>query len=354
MRGPIVVLGLALLLVAGQGPASATPQAGVDEADRLYRLGALLQQQGRLPDAVEAFREAIRQDPTRADAYAQLREAYSQGRTVEDLVGDLRQTVARDADDFISWNLLGILYAKRGRWSEARDALERAVALEPRDIDAWTNLGWLASEFKQLERAREAFSKALVLDPQYGRAHAGVAGVYVEAEGDYDKAIAAYRLALAVEPDNAAYLYDMGWAHYRKGSTDEALEILLRASALNPNDAAGRAKLGFTRLRRNEHDAAIEEFRRALQLEPTYAFARFGLGRALQARGDSDGALAAYKEAWQESRNDLYLIYLLNLYLQRSLWIVVVAVVLTMAGALVWLFRRASVTERSTPAPPPR
>ena len=47
-----------------------------------------------------------------------------------------------------------------------------------------------------------------------------------------------------------------------------------------------------------------------------------------------------YKRAWRESKYDLYLIYLLGLYLQRSFWVILLAVVLGMILSLVWLLRR--------------
>lgn len=318
------------------------------EPERQYRLGVSLQQEGRMAGAIEAFRACLRLDPMRAEAYARLRESYSHGRTVDRLAVELRQRVDQDGTDFVSWNLLGVLNAKLGRWSEAVAALERAVQLQSKDVDAWTNLGWLSLELKQVDKAREAFGRALALDPGYGRAHAGMAGLYAEEGGDYDKAIEEYRLALAAEPDNPAYLYDLGWAYYRKGMSDRALEILTRASALSPDDAAGRAKIGWARLRRKEYRTAIEEFQQALRLEPTYAFARFGLARALQAEGHLDAAMVEYKRAWRESKNDLYLIYLLGVYLQRGFWVILLAVVLGMMVALVWLLRRRAIPQSAS------
>jgi len=343
--------GLVIWLLAVHAWAASPPAGRPGESESQYRLGVTLQQKGRMAEAIDAFRACLRLDPTRAQAYARLKEAYSKGRTGDELAAELRKRVEQDGGDFVSWNLLGVLHAKGGRWTDAMAAFERVAQREPRDVDAWTNLGWLSSELKQFRKAREAFGRALALDPGYGRAHAGMAGLDAEEQGDYDKAIEGYQRALVAEPDNPAYLYDMGWAFYRKGMTDRALGILERASALNPDDASGRAKVGWARFRRKEYTAAIEEFQRALRLEPTYAFARFGLARALQADRRSDAAMVEYKRAWRESKNDLYLIYLLSLYLQRGLWIVVGAVGLGMALTLVWLFRRRAVPAGSQPLP---
>jgi len=347
-RWMLVFLAASMLANGASGALALTDRSG--EPDKLYRLGVKLQREGRMAEAIEAFRACLRLDPTRTQAYARLKEAYGHGRLVDQLLAELRKRADQDSTDFVSWNLLGVLYAKQGRWSDAMTALERAVQREPRDVDAWTTLGWLSSELKQVDKAREAFRRALALDHGYGRAHAGMAGLYAEEGGDFEGAIQEYALALTAEPDNPAYLYDMGWAYYRKGMTDRALEILTRASVLSPDDAAGRAKIGWVRLRRIEYRAAIGEFQQALRLQPSYAFARFGLARALQAERRSDEAAVEYKRAWRESNNDIYLIYLLGLYLQRSLWIILLVVVSGMILTLVWLLRRRPIPQSSEPA----
>lgn len=344
------VLALSLLLVEQAWGALPVPARSV-EADHEYGRGVRLQQEGRTAEAIEAFRSTLRLDPTRALAYVRLKEVYGRGRTADQLLAELQQRADQDGADFVSWNLLGVLYATRGRWAEATAALQRAVQIQPADLDAWTSLGWVASELRQIEKARDAFRRALAIDPGYGRAHAGLAGLYAEAGSDHDKAIDEYRLALSAEPENPAYLYDMGWAYYRKGMTDQALAILLQAATLSPDDPAGRAKIGWARFRRKEYGAAIEEFQRALRAQPTYAFARFGLARALQAEGQSDAAAVEYTRAWREAKNDVYLLYLVNLYLQRGLWLILLAVIVGMGLTLVWLMRRKGLPQACKPAP---
>ncbi|MDE2058197.1 MAG: tetratricopeptide repeat protein [candidate division NC10 bacterium] len=345
MQWSMHTLVISLLLVGRAWGAELTP-ARSGEADQAYRLGVRLQQEGRMAEAIEAFRSTLRLDPARAVVYVRLKEAY-RGRTSDQILMELRQQADQDGTDFVSWNLLGVLYAGQGRWADAITALHRAVQIQPADVDAWTNLGWLSSELQQSEKAREAFRRALTLDPAYGRAHAGLAGLYAEAGRDYDRAIEEYQLALSAEPDNPRYLYDMGWVYYRKGMMDEALKILTEASILSPDDPAGRAKIGWARLRRKEYTVAVEEFERALRAQPHYTFARFGLARALQAEGHDDAAAVEYKRAWQEANNDIYLLYLVKLYLQRNLWVVLLAVVSAMGLTVVWLLRRRGLPQGS-------
>lgn len=317
------------------------------EADQQYRLGVALQQEGRTAEAIERFRACLQINPLRAIAYVRLKEAYGGDRTGDQLMAELTRRTHQNTIDFVSWNLLGVLHAKQGRWDEALAALHRAVQIQPADIDAWTSLGWLASHLGQIDEAREAFRRALTLDATYGRAHAGLAGLYAETNSNYDQAIAEYRLALTGEPDNPSYLYDMGWMYYRKGMNDEALQILTRASALSPDDPTGRTKIGWVQLRRKEYRSAIDEFERALQVQPAYTFARFGLARALQASGNSDAAATEYMRAWREANNEIYLFYLILLYVQRSLWMILLVGISVMVLIPIWLIRRRGRRQRS-------
>ncbi|NJD69372.1 MAG: hypothetical protein C3F12_03085 [Candidatus Methylomirabilota bacterium] len=335
------------LLLSGYAWGAPLTVARSDEADRAYRLGLRRQQEGRMAEAMEAFRAALQIDPRRSVAYTRLKEAYGPGRPADQIMAELQTRVERDATDFVSWNLLGVLHARQGRWAEAVTALQRAVRIQPADIDAWTNLGWIASTLKQSEKAAGAFRRALAFDPAYGRAHAGLAGLYAEAGNGYDQAIEEYRHAISAEPTNPTYLYDLGWVYYRKGMMDEALESLIEASNLKPDDPAGRTKIGWVRFRRGEHCAAIEEFERALRLQPDYTFARFGLARAFQAEGRDAAAAAEYKRAWREADNDIYLLYLLKLYLRQYLWVILLAAMSIMGLALIWLIRRRGLPHSS-------
>ncbi len=94
----------------------------------------------------------------------------------------------------------------------------------------------------------------------------------------------------------------------------------------------------------------MRSFERALRVQPDYAFARFGLARALQAEGNDDAAAVEYKRAWRETDNDLYLLYLIKLYLHRNLWVVLLTVVAAMGLAGGWLMRRRGLPQGSETA----
>ena len=57
-------------------------------------------------------------------------------------------------------------------------------------------------------------------------------GYSARAAGDYDDALVAFRRALAIEPDNAEVLANVGFIASERGQDEEAERLLRRAIAL--------------------------------------------------------------------------------------------------------------------------
>lgn len=294
---------------------------GAGLPERRFAEGVALQEAGRSEEAAQTFREVILLDPRRPEAYAQLREVYGR-KKIEELIQELEKAKARDKGDFISRNLLGVLYAKKRLWQQAIALLQEALRIQPQDVDALTNLGWILTELKWYEEAGQKFQEALRLNPDYARAHAGLGGIYAEADRDYQAAIAEYLKALQVEPENATYLSDLAWAYYQAGQVDRAIEVFQKAIALKPDHVMAHANLGWAYLKKGEVEAAAAQFQEALHLDPNSPFARFGFAKALEALGREAEAAAQYQKAWRLSKNDLYLLYLAGIYLKRYLWVI--------------------------------
>ncbi|TPK97633.1 MULTISPECIES: YaiO family outer membrane beta-barrel protein [unclassified Mesorhizobium] len=72
---------------------------------------------------------------------------------------------------------------------------------------------------------------------------------------------------------------------------DEAADLLKRALALKPDDADALVQLGFAELGRNDLQAARDAFSKALSIAPTYRDASFGMAEVEFRSGNLDAAL---------------------------------------------------------------
>ena len=122
-------------------------------------------------------------------------------------------------------------------------------------------------------------------------------GAALFGRGRIDEAMAHYRKALEIKPDDAEANYNLGIALASRGQVNEAFPYFQKAVKINPDYAEAHDNLGVALARRGQNDEAIAHFRKALEIKPEYAAARTNLGAALARCGRVDEAIAQYRKA---------------------------------------------------------
>jgi tetratricopeptide (TPR) repeat protein len=112
-----------------------------------------------------------------------------------------------------------------------------------------------------------------------------------------DAAIAAYRAALAADPDMLKALRSLAFLLAEDKHYAEAATLLARATKLVPTDTGTWFNLGFVEEKAGQRRAAIEAFRRAVALNPAMDRAWYGMGIAHAALGEHEDAAQALEEA---------------------------------------------------------
>ena len=110
----------------------------------------------------------------------------------------------------------------------------QAAVLTPR-FYFW--FGVALDQAKRTERAIEMLGICLERDPEFAEALNYLAYLWAVRGERLDEALRHAQTALALDPQNAAYLDTLGWIYYRQGRYAEALQYLQQADALHPGDA---------------------------------------------------------------------------------------------------------------------
>ena len=118
-------------------------------------------------------------------------------------------------------------------------------------------------------------------------------GNALAAQGRMDQAIAHYKRALVLRPDDALTHNNLGNALADQGQLDAAIVHLRQAVRLNPGYAEAHANLANALMRRGALDEAVLLCRQAVALRPGYAEAHYILGNALAAQGRLEDASRA-------------------------------------------------------------
>ena len=132
-----------------------------------------------------------------------------------------------------------------------------------------------AESQEAIDRALVFFERAIALDPDYARAHM-MLGATLDLKGDYlstpelsERALVSLDRALALRPDWAEIWRYRGGAFTTLGRADEALAAFEMALGLNPMDASAHSGIGRVHfILRGDFARAVPSYERALALNP--------------------------------------------------------------------------------------
>ena len=85
---------------------------------------------------------------------------------------------------------------------------------------------------------------------------------------DFFGAHSALLKAVHLDPDNALYWTNLGWAYYLIGLLDKSEEASIRAVQLNPQRFTAFYNLGLIHVLTGRLELAVEQYRRAVSLSP--------------------------------------------------------------------------------------
>jgi len=119
----------------------------------------------------------------------------------------------------------------------------------------------------------------------------------LEGEGKNDEALAIWRKALALDPNDARVQNGLGLSLYIQGDVQESFQHLRQAIRINPQFLECRFNLGKFLVEQGRPEEALPELQYTLQLKPQFAPAEETMATALQSLGESAQALAHWRKA---------------------------------------------------------
>jgi tetratricopeptide (TPR) repeat protein len=159
------------------------------------------------------------------------------------------------------------------RYAESIPALEKLLARQGADLKpagakaARFLLGAAYERTGRREQAVAEFRRLLGTDPEYHAALNYLGYMFAERGENLDEAQKLIEKAVALEPDNGAYVDSLGWVYYRLGRYEQARTALERATRLENGDGTVQEHLGDVYGALGQPERAGEAYRRALELE---------------------------------------------------------------------------------------
>lgn len=245
-----------------------------------YYLGELARVEGDVDGAVAAFG---RVSPGGEFRDAQLRASALLLRHtgVEGLGEYLDLQRRRYPDQALTlWLLHSGLLLEAGEVAAALAALDEALADNPGELElhyARALARKRAQDFPGLEADLRAI---LEQDPDHAMALNALGYILADRNERLPEAKRLIERALALQPDEPAYIDSMGWVEYRLGNLQRARKLLERAFALLPDHEIA-AHLGEVLWMLGENDEAKAVWSQGLTLDPDSPVLAETMGRLL-------------------------------------------------------------------------
>ena len=264
-------------------------------------LGCRLVQDGRLPEAIDQFEQAVRLKPDFADAHCNLGLALDQSNRSAEAVAHCQEALRLKPFYPEAHQNLGIALVHLGRVAEAIENYRKALEQRPYYPDAENSLGSALVQTGQPGEAMEHLERALEFRPDFAEAHFNI-GYALAASGRYQQAIAHYRSALALNPNDPDTYYVMGDALVGAGLAGDAIGYFQQALKLKPDYAAVYNDMGVALTQTGRTKEAVACYNEAVRLQPDYADAYFNLASVYAGMQQSSQAIAAAQKALEFAR----------------------------------------------------
>lgn len=269
-------------------------QLNPDLAAANANLGALLQSQGKIDEALPYLQKAAMLDPRNETVVALLKDAQAAAG---------QDALAKAAD---------LLQA--GRYEDAAAAYQRALQTPGADTpEARASYGIALQNLRRLPEAIAQYQKALAQMPDNADVRYYLATAYHQAN-ELPRAAAEYRRALAapslddtLKPQAQQALDSLAQAEasatlskvvdaYNRKAYAQALTLVDQALAQSPQNATALYYRAMIYSDQGKLAQAVTAYQETLRADPGFKDAYFGLGVALDKKPDRTGARGAFQK----------------------------------------------------------
>jgi tetratricopeptide (TPR) repeat protein len=214
-----------------------------------------------------------------------------------------RAAVTQRPKSVAAWNDLASALLNVGENKDGLDASLIAAGIDHTDPLPVVNTAIAFLKADDLARAKEWALKSVKLDPNRAETHGALGMVYCDGTHDYKAAIAEFKEAIRLDPDEEKLHLNLGNALRGDGDQEGAIAAYRDAVRLNPGFARAHFFLATLLFERGNREGSATALRNAAATSENDEYVKANLWMLLRARGDLDGAEAACRKYLDEHPN---------------------------------------------------
>jgi TolB-like protein/cytochrome c-type biogenesis protein CcmH/NrfG len=212
--------------------------------------------------------------------------------------------------------LKGLFFWNKSEPQKAIGYLEQSITLDPQNAHAYAALATVYTYISlyspyparaSYDKAKTAALKALEIDKTLAEANVAVGVVKMAYEYDWAGAEADLRRSIEINPGLWIAHYYYSFYQMATGHSDKALAALKNALNLDPLSTPINSFMGMLFIMNRQYDKAIERLQEALELTPNNPPTIANLGLAYAKKGEYEEAISTLQEGVKLFRENPFL-----------------------------------------------
>src|ERR1035441_7660296 len=283
-----------------------SPQLNNGLADLYFRTG-------HSHDAEVTARALLKNSPNDMDAHKLLGRIYLRllgdgqnavssaspsGNVLDQAIAEFEKIVALQPKSVEDRMVLGQLYTVKHDGKKAEEEFKTARAIEPDSEEVVLNLVRLYGESGDIARAAQVIEEVPAAD-RSPKMEFALGAAYDQLKQPKE-AIAAYKRAAEMDPEDARTLDALGQALLKDDQLDEALKEYEELAKADPEDAEPLVHIGEIQRRQGKYEDALATIRKARKQDPTSLEAGYNEGLLLDVLARYDEAAQVYEKMLEQ------------------------------------------------------
>jgi tetratricopeptide (TPR) repeat protein len=190
----------------------------------------------------------------------------------------------------------GLTQHQAGQLAVAEAIYRQILEQQPDYPNALHLLGLLLSQTGRRSEGVPLIEQAVALDPSQAVYHGNLGWAYLTC-GRYEEAGAELEQAIARNPNYPDAYYNAGRVNHALGRLDEAAASIRQCLQMHPDHADALALLGQVLQELARFTEARQCYQRAIELNPRTVALHYNLGSVLQSQGQFAEAIQSYDQA---------------------------------------------------------
>ena len=232
-------------------------------------LGSLLAKEGKLPEAMDLYAQALRYRSDNPEAHFFLGTALEQQGKLDHAVAEYTQALWFKPLQEKTHLALGITLAKQKHYEESAAHYRAALAINPESALAHNNLARLLHTQGRLDEAIDHYSAALKSDPKLAQAHNNL-GVLLLQKGRLPEGAAHLEEAVRLNPADPESQYNLALALNQQEKWNQAAAIFARLAPGLPKDSNLHYQFGLALAHLQKTREAMSHYAHSIVLQPDF------------------------------------------------------------------------------------